>query len=346
MGSVLDRIEGELHANPEAALRELDAIDVPEPEDVRALWVRGQALMPLRRLEEALTCFEEVLSRARRRGDDVYAPLAEYAISGVFFAQNRYPEALTHARAALDAALSGPENPPLHGKILVGLGHAHYVQGQYDAALGHYHRALNIFQSLRDLHTLGALYSGLAAVHADKGELQPALKYAQLRVATFEALHNPRSTAEGLAVLASICLRFGEAEQAIATAADALGRAQRLESVYVECLARAVLADAYLRTGRPEAAQHEARTVVELTSSDADPVRTDALVVLAEIAEREGCRQEADGLFERVLAALPESGNAGRLAEVALEYSRLLERRGDTERALEFARVAAEARTA
>ncbi|GAC1328120.1 MAG: hypothetical protein NVSMB22_19840 [Chloroflexota bacterium] len=102
----------------------------------------------------------------------------------------------------------------------------------------------------------------------------------------------------------------------------------------------------YAQTEDFETAQVEAEAAETLAKNTSTLARVDAWIVLAKIAEHRQDHERADGLYTRALEELEKLGHQAAYADAALAYSLVLRERGSTERALEFALQAAQARPA
>jgi tetratricopeptide (TPR) repeat protein len=137
---------------------------------------------------------------------------------------------------------------------------------------------------------------------------------------------------------------LNDLDQALECAREALAQAQYMNARDVEAAAQSTLASIYLRLGDVEAAVLAAKRAEELAQGDDDLARVDAWVVLATAAENRGQHDEADALYHRALTVLKQHNHHAVYADTALAYSFLLRRRGDIERALDYAVQAATAK--
>lgn len=341
----LDQAEAAL-AQQEAkeCLRILDDLAASEWLLPRVLWLRGRALIDAGRAREAVGVLEECLALAERRGGNPLKPQVHYTLGLALYTAGNYDDALVYLRQALEEASQGAEDPLMIGKANICMGHVMYVRGNAEAAIEYYARARDTFGSLSDLTTLGCVYSGLSAAYKRQGDLTSALRYSKLSVGAFQAQHNARLAANELNNLAVGYQELDDLEQALVCAREAVERARQVGARDIEAQARATLASIYLEQDDLVRAEQEARQAEERSENDADLARVDARIVLGEIAERNGDRARADTLYQQALDALRDSAHHAAYGEAALGYSLLLQRRGDTERALKFALEAAQTR--
>jgi tetratricopeptide (TPR) repeat protein len=308
--------------------------------------LRGRALIESGKAREAIPVLREGLAVADRRGDTPMVANLCYALGMGLYNSRSYDEALIPLRRALDEAMQLGDDPVLTGKITVAMGHALYMRDDIEDAIECYARAREQFSSLADLNTLACVYSGLSRAYQSKGDLSSALRYSKLSVAAFEANHNARGAANELNGMAVRYQDLGNLQQALECGREAVERARQVSARDLEALAHSTLAAIHLKLEDVGTAAAEARVAEALSASENDLARIDAWLVLAEIAERESETVRADELYQKALLALQERGWQAAYAEAALAYSLLLRRRGETNRALEYALEAAQARPA
>lgn len=339
MGSLtLDRAEEALaRQKPEECLGELDGATLAPPLRPRGLLLRGRALVDLDRPREAIPVLQEGLALVEQSEDRHLARLMAYHLGAALYSAGKYEEALVYLQRALQESIDGLDDQMLAGKITIYIGHILYIQDDIEGALTHYARARDLFGSFGDLTTLGCIYSGLSKVYERKGDLTNAVRYSTLSLGAFEAKQNAVQAARELNNLAVKYEALGNTTQALECGKQAVERAQRANATDIEALAHSTLASIYLKLDDVEHAAEEASIAEGLAQEESDYARIDAWVVLAEIAERNGDRARADELYLRALDALKSTSRRAAYAETALAYSRLLQQRGDTERALEYA---------
>jgi len=341
---LLDDAEAALRSQqPAEALRLLADLDEPSALHSRKLWLQGWALVVLGRPREAIPLLADALPLAEADGDLRHLVLVRYTLAMALFGATNYDEALVHLRQAHEQAVSQLDDRALLGKLTVALGHLHYIQGDFTSALGQYARAKELFNTVRDLDNLAAVYSGLSRIHRQRGDLRAAVRYSRLGLGIFEARHNEREAAHELSNIAARYEELGETEHALATAHDAVQRAQRSQAPDIEALAHSTLAAVHFRLGDMDQARREAHAAQQLGLGESDLGHIDALVVLAKVADGAGESEQADQLYAAALTALDRNGFHTRYADVALAYSEMLCRRGDLAGALQYAVGAAQA---
>ena len=343
---VLDHAEGALALQkPAECLQLLDQMTVPPTLRLRALTLRGRALVANGEARAAIPVLQEALSLAEPQHDPPQETRLLYHLGSALYDAGNYQEALTYLDRALEGAIAGDDDPVLVGKITVYLGHILYIRDDVDGALKHYARARDLFGSFGDLKALACIYSGLSLAFQRKGDMTNALRYSKLSLGAFEAQQDARQAARELNNVAMKYRELNDLPQALECAREAVGRAVLIRASDLEALARSTLALVHLQLEDLDAAVREAEIVDQIADAESSPAQTDAWIVLAEVAERRSDRTRADELYRRALDDLKRNGWEFAYAEKALSYSLLLRRRGDTERALEYALQAAQART-
>jgi tetratricopeptide (TPR) repeat protein len=342
----LDRAEAALYRQDAAeCLRILDAASIREAHRARSLWLRGWALTMAGAPRDAIPILQDGLALAER-GDNVrLTTQLRYTLSMALYATNNFDEALAHLREAFHEAMRDLDDPVMLGKITTAIGHNLHVTGDSDGAIEQYVRARDLFGPLRDLQTLGSIYSGLSQAYERKGDTENALRYSKLSLGAFEAWQNASHAAQQLNDLAVLYREQGRLEEAIDAATEAMNRARDINARDAEALAHGTLAEIYLNQGRDEDAAHEAGEAEQLAPHDTHSARIDAWVVRAEIAERHHEPALADELYTRALETLAVVGRNSKYVDAAVAYSLILHRRGDTEGALRYALTAAQAKT-
>lgn len=339
---VLDAAEAALlRREPERALRFLQDLAVSHLQRPRYLWLKGYAEMASGNTREALPVLREGTTLVDVESDPHIAAQLNYTLGASLYSTGAFDEALLYLRRALEITHEYLDDPSIMAKITICLGHILYARGDIDGALEHYTRASELFGTLRDLNALGAIYSGLSLAYKRKGEIGNALRYSKLSLGAFEAQHNVLQSARELNNLGVRYLEMGELDRALSSARDAVERARQVGGQEVEALAHSTLAAIYLQAQRQEDAAHEARLAEDLAGENS-LARIDAWVVQAALADRAGNTKDADHFYARALEATRATELDGKYADVALAYSLSLKRRGQVDRALEYALEAAQ----
>jgi tetratricopeptide (TPR) repeat protein len=341
---LLDEAEIALEqGKPDQCLRLLDQAGQETASPLRAGWLRGRALSVSGRPREAAQAIQAVLPLLEKERDRHFRAEILYTLGATLYGTGSFDEAIPVLRRALDAATLDEEDQALSGKIVVTIGHIHYVQRRIDLAIEHYRRALDLFGTVRDYASQGSIYAGLSRAYRRQGDLPSSLRYSRLSVATFEASRRLRDVAAEINNIAVTYEEMGNLDDALAAGQDALERAQQLVDTDLIGAAHGTLSSIFFNRGDLDEAMAQAGLAVDHTpSDDPSPARATALHTLAEIAESRGEPDRADALFEAALQNLRETNQQTLHTSTALAYSLILQRRGDVERALQFALEAAQ----
>lgn len=171
----------------------------------------------------------------------------------------------------------------------------------------------------------------------------PVSARAKLGIGAFRASNRTRQMAAEINNVAMNYVDLGDLDGALETARDAVERARDVHAADLEAMAHSTLARVYLDRDELDAARREAEAAEALAPSEEALSGIEGWKTLAEIADRSGRPERADVLYRRALDTLREVGRHTAFAETARAYSRLLQRQGDTERALAIALEALDA---
>jgi len=326
-------------------LRLLETLDVPSHLRARAIYLQGAALIDGGSVSAAVAHLQDALPLAHGAGDFVLVQLIEYRLGLALYTGKVYDEALVHFRQVLDTQ-NHYDDPVLRGKATVCIGHILYVRRDMEGALTYYGRAKELFGTGADWQNLASVYSGLSLVYEQQGDVRQSLRYSRMSLGVFESQRNIFGIAVELNNMAVKYRKLGDLDRALASAQEALARAQQASSLEMEASVQSTLASIYFQQQDWVQAQQAAETAVRLAPDERALGRIDAWVVLAQIAHHNGDHDRADELFQQALDALHRVEQTSTYAAVALMYTKLLQERGETEQALEYALKAAETNAA
>lgn len=251
-------------------------------------------------------------------------------------------KALPVAEAALDACRRlRPANRSLEARILGRLGSIHVAQHRWSKAVEFYSQAVDVAGELKDLNRVGKMYNDLGIAYEHLGDLQRSRGYAQKAITISELLHDRLSVARAENNLGLVYMRQGDLEEA----REHLNRSLSIcDEIGVEVGKSHVLhslAELDLAGGDPDGARRRATEALSLAEREHEPATmAEAHEVLGESAEMRGDTAVADGEYATAQALLRQARLADRLVTSHVKYARMLERRGDTERAFEQLKLA------
>ena len=339
----LDRVEAALRERRADEALRLIPDDVPERLRWRALWLRGLAMVDLGQAREAIPVLEEAAAASESSASPRDHAQVLYVLAQALYARSAYSEARGHLEKAVVIAQELDDTSIL-GLLTVALGHIAYSLGDFEQAIAAYDRARDLFAGMRDPVRLASIYAGLSRVYERSGDTEAALRYSRLSLGIHEQRHNEREAARELAAIAERSLKLGQIDRALTDAREALTLAQQAKSPDIEALARVALARASVAARDFTAADTEVTVAEQQAQSLGQLTQGEILLVRAALAEERGDQDAMDDYYRSAIDLFKDIGHRARLAEAALIYSRKLQERGDTENALAFALMAAEAR--
>jgi tetratricopeptide (TPR) repeat protein len=245
--------------------------------------------------------------------------------------------ALSVAEANLSACRRlRPANPALEARILGRLGSIHLVRHEWSKSVDFYSQAIEVAGEMKDLSRLGKMYSDLGGAYEHLGDLMRAREYSQKAITIHELLNDRLSVARAQNNLGLVLIRQGDLE----LARHHLDSSLRIfEETGVELGKSHVLlslAELELDGDDPEAARErldEARTIAERTNESGSLGKVHEL--LGGVAELRGDRGASDWEFAQAISILERAGLPEPLVGCLAAYAAVLEKRGDTQGALE-----------
>jgi tetratricopeptide (TPR) repeat protein len=250
--------------------------------------------------------------------------------------------ALPLAEAALVACRKlQPTNRPLEARILGRLGSIHVAQHRWPKAVEYYTAAVEVAGEVKDLSRVGKMYNDLGIAYEHLGDLARSRAYAQKAITIHELLHDRLSVARAENNLGLVYMRQGDLDQA----REHLNRSLSIcDEVGVEVGKSHVLlslAELDLIGHDPDGARGRVEEALELAKTSNENANLGSgHQLLGRIAESLGQHGAADREFSLAIGFLQGAGLADRLVTCRAKYSELLERRGDTEGALEQLKLA------
>jgi hypothetical protein len=250
--------------------------------------------------------------------------------------------ALPLAEAALIACRKlQPPNRPLEARILGRLGSIHVAQHRWPKAVEYYTQAVEVAGEVKDLSRVGKMYNDLGIAYEHLGDLARSRAYAQKAITIHELLHDRLSVARAENNLGLVFMRQGDLDQA----REHLNRSLSIcDEVGVEVGKSHVLlslAELDLNGNDPDGARRRALEALALAEQAHENGNASAAhAIVGQAHEAMGQRGAADHEFATAIATLRHAGLTDQLVTCLARYSELLERRGDTEGALEQLKLA------
>lgn len=251
----------------------------------------------------------EAIEVAGRAGDSVLAAEAYNVMAGLTFESGDIAAArATYGQAeALGAASSA-----LTARVQMNLGILANIQGDLEAAAGHYRASLASHGALHDERGRGLVLHNLGMLSADRGQWDEADRYYQESHAIADALGETHLAALCRLNHAEVHLARQQYEQARGSAEAALAVFERIESRLDKADAYRILGAIYRETGRLALAEARLGAARDLaaeagsTLSEAEAVREQALLcqVMGRNQDALALLMAAHQLFSRLDARL------------------------------------------
>ena len=295
----------------------------------RAEVARANPHPALRELAEARSAFEDA------RDQWMVVECMDWQAAGMHLLEEK--SALPMAEAALEACRRlRPANRALEARILGRLGAIHVAQHRWPKAVDYYSEAVEVAGELRDLSRVGKMYNDLGVAYEHLGDLARSRVYAQKAVTIHELLHDRLSVARAENNLGLVLMKQGELE----LAREHLDRSLSIcDETGVEVGKSHVLmslAELDMIGHDPDGARRRLLEALELGERNRESGSiAQAHQQLGQVAEMSGQRGAADREFAAAMGVLERDGLNDRLVSCRAIYSALLEKRGDTEGALD-----------
>jgi tetratricopeptide (TPR) repeat protein len=315
---------------------------ITDPYELARLrrWL-GEAYALTRRSEAAL----EMLRPARRifeqRGDRWMA-LDCLDWEAVALTMEQDPRALETAERAL-ALCRELDNvpPPTEARILGHLANVHVLLHNWEKAVSYYERAVEVAGKVRDLARMARMYQGLSIAYHELGNTAQELTYSHKALALHSLLRDKASVAAAENNLGLALMKTGDLAGAERQLASSL---RHLAEIGVERgKSHVLLSLAELRLVRGSYAEAEAAVMDAIELADRLGERLNVGLghqFMGRLAALRGDDEMADRSFEHAIAIFTGVEASERLVECHSIYAEILEQRGDTQRALDHARMA------
>ena len=296
----------------------------------------GQAQIRLADPHPALLELEEARESFKAAGDQwMVVECTDWLSAGLYLLEDRAALSVAEANLAACRRLQ-PANKALEARILGRLGSIHLVRHEWSKAIGYYTQAIEVAGEVKDLSRRGKMYSDLGGAYEHLGDLMRAREYSQRAITIHELLNDRLSVARAQNNLGLVLVRQGYLEQA----REHLDSSLRIfEETGVELGKSHVLlslAELEFDGDDPDAARRrleEARALAERSNEKASLSKAHEL--LGRVAESLGESEQADRDFMTAISILERAGLPEPLVGCRATYAAVLEKRGDTQGALE-----------
>ncbi len=259
----------------------------------------GEALVGLRRGDEARTHLEDALTRARDGGDPLVECRALRGLGTVEHRTGHFPRSVSFYKAALAIVPSlSNVDPTLHGEIWLLLGTVLARMGRPDEALDAYARAREVFDEAARPEQAGEALQALAGTLTGSGDYEAALRCSERACALFEHYEDLQMTSDVRDRLGMLLVQAGRPQHALEQFEASLAIKQRLRDAAGECRALTELARCHFICGQPDRARELAnRAMMQSRQAGLPDEAARAQIVLGTIAAGGGDARTAQRLL-------------------------------------------------
>ncbi len=340
------------------------------PARIDALHNLGDVLEQVGKVDESITCFNDMLALAWRFDNLAKAGAAFRRLARGLRRLGKYDAAMDNLRRATELFERSRDDRGI-ASTLDEIGRVHWLRGAYSQALDFHRQALTIRRALGDRRSIALSLANIGRVHHDTGNFKAAIgqfrEALDLRrdigdlvgvvqslgdlagvhsedgnhEAALELIGEAREMAAGIgdkSALADVLSRSGEVKAAVGNPAEAakdLAEAKQLASYLGDRVALATahqrLASVHLQLGNLEAADVEAHAAVAVSQAVGLRVHVGTgYRVKAEVAAALGHTLSAEDDFRRAIDILAAVKHEVELARAYQGLAAIKERTGAT----------------
>ncbi len=311
-------------------MRELAASHRDSRMETHAALGAGEALLGLRRLDEARPYLDDALGRGRDAKDALVECRALHGLATVEHRSGHFPRAVSLYKAALAVvpSLSGAE-PTLHGEIWLFLGTVLTRMGHMDEALDANTHAREIFEEASRPEKVGEALQGLANVLASSGEYDAALVYYERARVLFEQYEDLQMTSYVRNNLGMLLVQLGRPREALDHLSVSLAIKQRLADAVGECRTLTELARCHFVCGERDLARQAAdRAIARSREAGVPDEEARAQIVLGTIAASSGDLKTAQRLLLQASQRCERAGMMPEMLTVCRELAKIASAHG------------------
>jgi tetratricopeptide (TPR) repeat protein len=346
------RAEAEIEAHRhELALDELSTVApaVARSEDSRLLLrhaqARGWALQNLGRMPEALDALEE----ARRHAEDLTATDRAgvlYRVGMVRYKMGSLATAVSLLDEGLRLAEASPEpSDALRARILNTRAKVRRRQKDFSAAAEDVEQALELARSLNDERVLAETYLDASLVAERRNEYALAREYAERSKALYERVADHEYVGKLLNNLGQLRAITGKPEEAVPLLRESFRIAVEQDNRVDAAFAASSLASARMHSGDLDGAVESGYRAIELLSDRVEyrEEEGNARMVIGRACLMQDRVEDAEQSFKAAALCFEAVETVSHLAGAWVALGDVAERRGESGRAAELYRRAAEA---
>jgi signal transduction histidine kinase len=314
--------------------------DEAAPADTQALIARVDQLsreaFHLRESEQwddMLTMAEE--ARELAETIDYRAGIARAVAVRAFvrYMRSDFQAAINDCMDAIE--MSAGQDAEGEGKALATLAMVNWTLGNYEEALRHGDRAMELIHASGDEITYGFGFLVKAGILQSLEQYPEALKWGQRGIEAFSKLDHAVGRARSLAVVGSVHLALGHYDEALAHHRQSLEIAKSIHHRFTVSRALSDLGAAWEALKDDDQALHFHSEALAIRELDGHRLAaTTSLLALGRIYRRRGDAQEAVELLRRALSIVEELGARPRAQQVHELLAQLYEDTGELALAL------------
>ncbi|MCG2826844.1 MAG: tetratricopeptide repeat protein, partial [Thermoplasmatales archaeon] len=155
--------------------------------------------------KKALKSFEKALQTSKDIGDMAGLNEAYYQIGKVCWRMGNLNDATMYLNLALKS-----DDQRLAGKALIDIGVVYYLRGEFEESIKMWMKALEIFQSLKDMYEIVRIYNNIGNSYVQNNKLDKAVEYYEKHVRLAGKIGWIGETAIGLHNLSYAYLKKGD----------------------------------------------------------------------------------------------------------------------------------------
>jgi tetratricopeptide (TPR) repeat protein len=187
----------------------------------------GRTQMNKGEYKKALKSFGKALQISKDIGDMVGLNETHYQIGKVCWRMGNLNDAVRHLNLALKS-----DDQRLAGKALIDIGVVCYLRGDFEESIKMWMKALEIFQSLKDVHEIVRIYNNIGNCYIQSNRPDKAIEYYEKKVRLTEEIGWAGELAMGLHNLSWAYLKKGDIDKSMNYVEKALYISKRLRDKY------------------------------------------------------------------------------------------------------------------
>lgn len=323
-------------------LQEAEPLATSANERADLLRIKGTALDERGRLPEALVAHQNAAAAAPPDDPELNAAIYVEIGTVLAQQEQFNSAVEADLRAVHWLKRSRHADPGLHARAFTNLGRACWSLGQVDEAHAYLGKALDHATDAESLFRIANAHMGLGITARTKGNFEEALEHCNRALELHARIKQERTANRILNNIGDVHDAAGRRVLARECQQRCLGRGRELKDDITVGAAASALARYDLDEGNKEGALAHAREAQRAAGRAGDHLHQALAAALeGAAAEQLQHPKIADRQFRVAIDMLAERNASGKLAEVCTMYADVLRGRGDDDRAFAFMRMAA-----